>query len=307
MGDPGLKPCGGGRCIPQPGTQLIGDLDAEYTGYNGFRPSVPESVLRPCLKWRLPRGEFPSGKNGDQELLDSLHADRPEISYTLHTHAEYRPCDVKPGDRRACDLIHDGMLVDTAEDCAALCTCLRDLPGVYCNTVAWVWRDYRAQNANCFPKYIEVRRSDVVLQSIALFAPQLQWTQAFRDTLSALPCARAPSVLRCKHLQGVGRCTQAHAPFTPNRHAQAMLSNCMDTCSTTRASMRSCGIHRLRCWHVLFVDIRLLLQDLPNDGKLPDGSCELRGEDESYSLLLLRNDTQGPRSICFNCDMCGSV
>lgn len=144
-------------CEPQPNTQLLlGDRTPDVVDTCPTCEPIlsPGSRTNHCQQWRLKQGQ-PASEDGNARQLAQLGPG--DVSYVLHSNAEYRPCDVERGGRRVCDLLQGGMRVQSAQDCAQLCTCMRDLPGVYCNAAAWVWSPggLRAQAGNCFPKFIE--------------------------------------------------------------------------------------------------------------------------------------------------------
>lgn len=116
-----LPQCFDGDCIPQNGTQLIGERDE-----GAF---LPLSIAAECTRrWQLRPGPtvFPSFENGDADKLANLDETRPSIGYRLYTHTNYRPCDVRRrGMARVCDVLLNGLQTENAEDCAQLCTCLR--------------------------------------------------------------------------------------------------------------------------------------------------------------------------------------
>ena len=122
-----LPQCFDGDCVAQKGTQLIGDLKEGA--------SLPLSTAQDCIgRWQLNFGGssgFPSFEDGNSRKLANLDPTRPGISYVLYSNTNYRPCDVRQrGMARVCDVLLNGLLTETAEDCAMLCTCLR---GVFLN------------------------------------------------------------------------------------------------------------------------------------------------------------------------------
>ena len=146
--------CDCADCTPQPGSQLMGDPDADDDACRTPEWSRNERLGAKCLRLQLASGQ-PDRQDGNQQRLNRIDPATPEISYRLYSDAEYRPCDVSRGDSRVCDLLQGGLTVDNAQDCARLCTCMRSLPNVYCNAVAWVWGGAGGQRGNCFPKFIE--------------------------------------------------------------------------------------------------------------------------------------------------------
>ena len=246
-----LKPCdptshGDGprdgicACRPQPGTELFGDLAAEYNDCNAREPLLPEDTVAAgnCLTWQKRTPGDPSRANGPRRVDDSA---RPEISYVRYSNVEYRPCDVLPGGVRVCDLLAGGLNVQDAEACASLCTCMRDLPNVYCNAVAWVWGDgLSTQAGNCFPKFIEgVEQLAAQQNDLHARAHILLWHAA------------------CMHGW---------------MHVSRVVANLHVTAHRTHWGCDP---------------------GLPNDGKLPLGSCKKREKNASFSIMILRNETQG--------------
>ena len=86
----GRPACFNGTCEPQPGTQLVGDVKSGAL--------LPSRTASTCNKW-MHSGTPPSAENGNQTLLNnvdgSLDGTKPEVSYTMHTNFNYRPCDAR--------------------------------------------------------------------------------------------------------------------------------------------------------------------------------------------------------------------
>ena len=96
-------------------------------------------------------------------LAEGFDSQRDGLAYTVHSHVDYRPCDVQPGQARVCELLTSGARTGSAEECAQLCTCLREINDVYCNAATWGWREVGSDESNCFPRFIEGIKNDGAL------------------------------------------------------------------------------------------------------------------------------------------------
>ena len=150
------------QCRAQPGSELIpprhdGDASLEGTlaGCNDFLMVSDSSAV--------------STEDADaQELQPTFQWDAPGIGYAVHSHSDYRPCDVANSNAPVCEILAGGRRTESAAQCAQLCACLRDRVGADCNAATWVWRE--SQGSNCFPKFIEgldARSGDLPRQACA--------------------------------------------------------------------------------------------------------------------------------------------